>query len=149
MDCTTAHELMLEADPQDLRDGSDSELGRHLATCADCRATARRIDAAETALRRAVSGQRPRRDIARVIATARAEGAHRTALRRRWQRWMPLAAAAGLVALVWIGRRESVRVTAALPEPSGTAAVTVEAPAGRNVAVLETPNPDIVVIWFF
>ena len=59
----------------------------------------------------------------------------------------PLAAAAGL-AVVLVARRE--RVQQSLPPASPIrSGLAVEGPPGRSVAVFQTDNPDIVVIWFF
>jgi len=74
----------------------------------------------------------------------------RRAQRRRWAwRVAPLAAAA-VLAVALIARREQVQQTpppaSAPPIRSGLA---VEGPPGRSVAVFQTDNPDIVVIWFF
>jgi len=74
----------------------------------------------------------------------------RRAWRRRWAwRVAPLAAAA-VLAVALIARREQVQQTpppaSAPPIRSGLA---VEGPPGRSVAVFQTDNPDIVVIWFF
>lgn len=148
MDCRAVRDSLLDADLADLRGARESDVSRHLAGCADCRAAATRILEAEGALLRALQTPEPRRPIESVLAAARAEAGRRTMRRRAWRRWAPLAAAAGLGALVWIARREPP-----LPAPAQdtrpTPTVTVEAPAGRNVAVLETGNPNIVVIWFF
>jgi hypothetical protein len=72
--------------------------------------------------------------------------------RRPWARSDRLAAAllaAAAVALVFLrppsgpSRHPPATVAARPTEPD------VEAPAGRNVAVLSTDNPDITVLWIF
>jgi len=60
---------------------------------------------------------------------------------------VPLAAAAGLAGLILTRRHPIELVPPASPTPSPRIAVT--APPGRSVAVLQTDNPDVVVIWFF
>jgi len=77
----------------------------------------------------------------------------RRAQRRRWVwRVAPLAAAA-VLAVVLIARREQVPQSlppASAPSiRSGRSGLAVEGPPGRSVAVFQTDNPDIVVIWFF
>jgi hypothetical protein len=66
-------------------------------------------------------------------------------------RWAaPLAAAAG-VATVLLTRRGPGSI-AETPRPRAETmprGVTVTAPPGRNVAVMETDNPNVVIIWFF
>jgi len=64
------------------------------------------------------------------------------------RRWAALAAAAVIAALLLLpGERTPYEAppitvrTARLP--------TVEASAGQSVAVMETSNPDITVLWFF
>lgn len=149
MDCRAVRDALLEADLAELRGERESDLSRHLAGCADCRAAATRILQAEGALLHALQAPEARRPIESVVAAARAEAARRAMRRRAWRRWVPLAAAAGLGALVWINRRDPPRLPPPPRDSGPTATVTVEAPPGRNVAVLKTGNPDIVVIWFF
>jgi len=149
MDCRAVRDALLEADLAELRGAGDSTLSRHLAACSACRAAAARILEDQAALLAALQAPAPRREIAWAIGAARAEAGRRSARRRAWQRWVPLAAAAGLGAIIWIARREPQHPSAARVEPISPPGLMVEAPAGRNVAVLETGNPDIVVIWFF
>ncbi len=145
LDCAAARALLLEAEPAELESASDSELATHLAGCARCRAVARVIVAAERELGRALASATPRESTQEAARTAA-----RRASRRRWAwRAAPLAAAA-VLAGVLLGRREDIRQAAPPPglSPAGST-IAVEAPAGRNVAVFRTANPDIVVIWFF
>lgn len=148
MDCRAVRDALLEADLAELRGEGESDVSRHLAGCADCRAAATRILQAEGALLRALQAPEPRRPIETVLAAARAEAGRRAMRRRTWRRWTPLAAAAGLGAILWIARREPP-LPAPAPDMRPTPTVTVEAPPGRNVAVLETGNANIVVFWFF
>lgn len=143
MACRAVRDALLEADLAELRGERESDVSRHLAGCADCRAAATRILQAEGALL-----HEPRRPIEAVLAAARAEAGRRAMRRRAWRRLTPLAAAAGLGALLWVARREPP-LPAPAPDTRPTPTVTVEAPAGRNVAVLETGNANIVVFWFF
>jgi len=144
MTCMEARAALLEADLEELRGTADTPLALHLRDCADCRAAAERVLRVEGALGWRLAALAPRRGIARAPATPR---------RRRPWRWaVPLAAAAGVGALLLVVTRP--------PEPrpvegrpadvaQETGGVSVRAPAGRNVAVFQTDNPDIVVIWFY
>ncbi len=145
MRCAEAREQMLEADRTDLGGATESELSLHLRRCARCRGAADRILEAERELWRALAAATPRRGADEAVRLAR-----RRARRRRWMwRAAPLAAAA-VLAVALIARREEVEQTlppaSAPPIQSGLA---VEGPPGRSVAVFQTDNPDIVVIWFF
>lgn len=143
MTCLEARAALLEADLGELRGTADTSLARHLRDCADCRAGAERILQVEDALGRRLAAHAPRRGIARAPATPR---------RRRPWRWaVPLAAAAGIVALV-VTRLPEPRPEDHRPPDIAThevGGVSVRAPVGRNVAVFQTDNPDIVVIWFY
>ena len=143
MNCLEARAALLEADLEELRGTADTSLALHLRDCADCRAGAERILRVEDALGRRLAALAPRRSIARAPATPR---------RRRPWRWaVPLAAAAGIVALV-VTRPPEPRPEDHRPPDLAThevGGVSVRAPAGRNVAVFQTDNPDIVVIWFY
>jgi hypothetical protein len=146
MTCTEARAAMLDADLDALRGAVGGPLASHLGACADCRAAADRIVRVEGAMGRQLGRLAPRR------GTGRAAG---TVPRRRqpWRWAVPLAAAAGIGALLLVVTRP--------PAPSpverrpadaawrGAGGVSVRAAAGRNVAVFQTDNPDIVVIWFY
>jgi len=136
---------MLEADPTDLSGAADSELSLHLRGCARCRRAANRILEAERELWGALAAATPGRGADEAVGLVR-----RRARRRRWMwRATPLAAAA-VLAVALIARREPVQRSlppaSAPPIRSGLA---VEGPPGRSVAVFQADNPDIVVIWFF
>jgi len=136
---------MLEADPTDLSGAADSELSLHLRGCARCRRAANRILEAERELWGALAAATPGRGADEAVGLVR-----RRARRRRWMwRAAPLAAAA-VLAVALIARREPVQRSlppaSAPPIRSGLA---VEGPPGRSVAVFQADNPDIVVIWFF
>ena len=145
MTCAEAREWMLEADRTDLNGATESELSLHLRECARCRRAANRILEAERELWGALAAATPGRGADEAVGLVR-----RRARRRRWMwRAAPLAAAA-VLAVALIARREQVQQslppTSAPPIRSGLA---VEGPPGRSVAVFQTDNPDIVVIWFF
>jgi len=137
--CSTARELMLEADPLDLLGATQTELSLHVDGCTRCRTAAQRM------LEVALGAATPRRSVNDAVRVAR-----RRAWRRSWLwRASPLAAAA-VLAIVWLGRRAPLQQPASPPiRPAGGSGVAVAAPPGKSVAVFRTDNPDIVVIWFF
>lgn len=148
MNCATALDRMLEAERGELEGGggTDSELSRHLRGCATCRAAAARILDAERALGDALAAMTPRRR----AEDAMAEAAQRAG-RRRWAwRAVPLAAAATLAALLLARREPTVSPLPPLPPaPSAAVGVEVQGPLGRSVAVFQTNDRAVVVIWFF
>ena len=145
MTCVEAQGRMLEADRNDLAGATDSDLSLHLRGCARCRAAADGILEIERELGRALAAAVPRSAAHDAVLTAT-----RRAVRRRWiLRSVPLAAAA-VLAVVLIARRGAVEQT--LPPPTAPpirSGLAVEGPPDRSVAVFQTDNPEIVVIWFF
>lgn len=144
MTCTEARAALLEADLEELRGAADTPVALHLRDCPDCRAAAERIVRVEDAMGRRLGALAPRRGIARApAATPRS--------RRRWRWAVSLVAAAGMVAVV-VTRHPEPPPEDHRPPDTATHAVggvSVRPPAGRNVAVFQTGNPDIVVIWFY
>jgi hypothetical protein len=146
-DCEQARRWMLEADLAELRALERSPVADHLAGCDGCRRRAEAIVAGMAELDHALA------ELARPAAT------RRTALlrfrpARAWRWAAPLALAAGIAA-VMLARRP-----APAEEPPGVTAERIArvlfAPApvaraldGRGVAVLETNDPDVTVVWFY
>ena len=143
MNCQAALDLMLEAEPADLAGKPDSELSRHIQGCAPCRGAAQRILEAEGSLREALAAAAPRRSAAEAVQLA---GQRQMRARRLWP-LVPLAAAAGVAGLILTRRHPMELMLPAAPPPAPRIAVT--APPGRSVAVLQTDNPDVVLIWFY
>ncbi|MDH3496003.1 MAG: hypothetical protein OER21_04510 [Gemmatimonadota bacterium] len=144
MTCDDARQLLLTADLAELTPGGPMPLGAHLAGCADCRALAGRVLAAA----RVVQAERdrpPRRAAGALAEEARRAARARRRARRRWTAVPALAAAAVVVVLLV---RDG---TPPIPIPPRTVETTplVDAPPGRHVAVFETGNPAIVVVWTF
>jgi anti-sigma factor RsiW len=145
MNCPAALDLMLEAEPADLAGITDSELSRHIEGCPPCRAAANRILEAERSLRETLAAAAPRRTTAEVLHLT---GQRRRRTGRLWQLGS-LAAAAGLAGLV-LTRHHAIELVPPPPvSPPPSPRIAVAAPHGRSVAVLQTDNPDVVVIWFF
>ena len=146
MNCDAARERLLEADLAELRGGG--ELALHLQACEHCRRQAQVIVDQYTALRSALEGQAPRLDPA--------DRRWQRPLRRvpAWRRWgvvVPLALAASL-AILAVARRNRPGLEPATSMPavaSAGAGLDVQGPPATTVAVFQTDNPDIVVIWSF
>jgi len=93
-------------------------------------------------------------DVDALLRRANApESKHRTAtvtpIRRRWQRIATAALAASIVGLVVLSDRDEALPGAPYAPRSTLQVPIVEAPAGQNVAVIATDNPDITVLWFY
>lgn len=148
MDCERARSLLLEADVPELLAASESELGRHLRTCAACRRRADAIRQAEGDLAAWLARATPRADESAALARA-ATAARRRPVGRRYAAAGGLAAAAALAGLLLLSRRsgptEEAFITPVVPAPVG---FSVTAPAGRELIVLHTANPKIVVVWY-
>jgi predicted anti-sigma-YlaC factor YlaD len=155
MNCTDARDLLLEADLMELSGEVDTDLSRHIRACAGCRAAAELIAAEQQTLARALSGAAPRTGVEEAVRRAGSEAHTRDRVLpfrpRRWWAFAPLAAAAALVAILFTQNGgqlpgEPIDLAAgrdAVPVP------TVEASSSQNVAVFDTENPDIVVVWIF
>lgn len=148
MNCTEARAALLEADPMELRGEAETAVSLHLRECAACRAAADAILATEAAAGRWIETRAPRRGAADVVARGRSAAQRRR--RARWGWLVPLAAAAGIVTLIVTqpGPHPPGGDVGVVPEPAA-GRIAVEAPAGRNVAVFETADPNIVIIWLF
>jgi predicted anti-sigma-YlaC factor YlaD len=147
VDCDRARALLLEADLADLLPGSGTELARHLGACAACRREADRILLAEHHLAAWLEEARPLGDADRAVARARA-AARRRAVGRRVGTFGGLAVAAALVAVLLLPRRSAPPGPPVLPPLQPATGFSVTAPPGREVIVLHTANPKIVVVWF-
>lgn len=142
MTCGEWTELMLEADPSELAGRGESPLARHIAGCAACRRKAALLLRSADLLDRSLA-----RDTLRPAAAR--PGPRR--LRRALLVALPLAAAAMLVLILRLRIVPGGRDVAAAV-PSGLAAVPVPAvtpPPGSSAAVIQTDNPDIVIVWLY
>lgn len=147
MDCAAARRAMLEAETAELVVGSGSELGRHLASCAACRAAAAGILAAEREMGEWLAAARPRGEAADAVARAAAT-AHRRARFRRLGAASSLLAAAAVAAILVLPRGRlpaAARIGAVTPESRG---FSVTAAPGSNLVVMHTSNPKIIVVWY-
>lgn len=148
MTCATIRDKLLEAELGELRGHGDSPVSRHVRTCPACRELADRVVYGERALAMALAELRPRVDGTNTGAALTRSPRH---ARRFSAVWASVAVAAGITAILFARSGRGPAPTNPVPEPrrGQVALPIVEAPAGRNVAVLNTGNPDIVVVWFF
>ena len=155
MNCTEARDRLLEADLAELDGEVETDLSRHLQGCAGCRTVAERLAAQERTLAAALDAVQPRVGVEEALARAEAESASRGRvltfpLRKAWG-LVPLAAAAAVAGVLVTHNGgqlpgEPIDVAALVQEAP---VPTVEASTGQNVAVFNTENPDIVVVWIF
>ena len=151
MNCWDARELLLEADPAELKCTVPSEIVEHLEACDNCHALAARILQAESALGTELAGVQPRTplDAALQSASLRAATVRR---KRRWWAALSATAAAGVAGLLLFGRGgPDLPGRMWQPQPWVAASgIDVEAPLGKDVVVFDIEDrPDLVVVWFF
>jgi len=150
MKCSTATDLMLETDPRELAGEGESELVFHLMTCDRCRAIADRLLSGQLSLARELEAVSPQRGVKEALRAAEQKALAVGRKKTRWQIGAPLAAAAGLVALVLLGDGsnaidETVQARVPVPLPG----LEVTGPPGKDIAVFQVADrPDIVVVWF-
>ena len=150
MKCDEAYPLLLEADPTELRGETDSPLSEHVRSCIRCRTMAQRIGQEEERLRTLLATVRPR--VSADEAGKRAAWEARLRRRRRvWYGLAPVATAAGIAGILLVS--SGGPTPGPIGEPTTTAPQAlppvVEAASSQNVAVFETENPSIVVVWAF
>ncbi len=161
MDCELILEMILEADPAALEDAlaGSGDHSEHLADCPDCAAAARAVLGVHATLQEEFATMRPVVPSEVAIRAAGVEAARRKeAGRRGWSRALvPLGAAAAVAGLLairsgWIAPGDGMEGSVFRPEVMANAGVPgaeVTAPEGTNVAVFRTPDPEIVVYWFY
>ena len=153
-DCARALEYLLDAEPDELSGRSDTEVGRHVRECDRCRAASQKVLDSTARLDAALAVVPDDFDFAAILRRAKSpESKRHTAtvgpIRRRWGGIATVALAASIVGLLVLSDRDDP-----LPGTAVTARVTVQLPivdaaADQDVAVIETDNPDITVLWFF
>ncbi len=147
MDCTLARQAMLEADLPELSPGPTSDLSRHLETCEACRRAAAEILRAERSTAEWLAAVRPRTSDAEAVARAASAARRRSAARSVAWRAAPVLAAAAVAALLLIPHERPLPMAVATPTAPAPG-FSVTAPPGRDVVVLHTQNPKIVVVWY-
>jgi hypothetical protein len=156
MKCADARRALLEAELDALEGVGDGPLARHVRECPGCSSVARAILEGEAALSEALRSAAPRVDPQKVLDLA---GEAERAVPRRgvqelrtWRRparalaFLPLAAAAAATAF-FLGRPPSLPGPPYAPPAAAGGGLDVQAPGGNAVAVLQTNNPEITVLW--
>jgi anti-sigma factor RsiW len=156
MNCRSARDAIREADVAELEAPGDTELGRHLAVCPDCRAAAAAVLDGTAALRAALDemvASAPRRSVDSALAELRRPRTRLPSLPRPLPRLAPWAvAAAAVLAASLLTRtppappamdRPSLSLAAAAPPP------VVEDAGGADIAVFDTRDPGITVVWIY
>jgi predicted anti-sigma-YlaC factor YlaD len=146
MNCSTAREWMLEADPAELDAGPEGSLAGHLRQCTECRAAADRLLSGMAVLDRELAVA-PARPVEAALARLRH---HRPLPPPRVVPWAAAAAAILAAVLVfgpWHERAplSDFKPVAGLPSP----APVVEDAGGASVAMFATTNPRITVVWLY
>lgn len=158
MKCNEARAAILGADPSVLEGIGGDPLALHLRTCLPCASRARAILEGEGALLRGLTAVAPALDPDEILAAADARGweGEPPLQRGRW-RWighrkglttlLPLAAAAAAAA-VFLAQPPALPGPAFTP-PVGNGGLDVQPQGGNGLAVLETNDPAITVLWLF
>ncbi len=147
MNCHDARLALLDADPAELHGESASALTHHLSQCGDCRVLSETLLAAQRGAARWMAERTPRRRLAALPSRRAATAGQRP--RRRWPVLVAAAAAIAALIVTWPGDGPPAPTRGLGAPPPTISRIAVEAPAGRDVAVFETRDPDIVIIWFF
>jgi len=147
---------LLRADVDELRGGGSSELAGHILDCERCGALARSIlsgyETLDDTLDPAVDVQGRS-----IVALGRALAARGDRHRPRWALPMPPAWAAATAAAASIAAALALVLPAPLdpalepawqPPTTWASPPVVSAPQ-HNVAVIQTGNPDITIIWLY
>ncbi len=146
--CPDRLEALLEAEPAELRGIGENEVARHVRDCTGCAQEAERILQRTAELDHALSAHAGVLDADALIDAALA-GVGTKPRQHRWSWVTGMAAAAALVGLLLVPRGgPTIEQATSLDLPMAMLP-TVEAAPGQNVAVIQTGNPDITVLWFF
>ncbi len=131
----------------------NSPLGRHVRECPRCQAVAAQLREGQEELALALGALQPRASASEAIDATLAK--RRKTLRKRaaWRWAAPLAAAAALAGVFFVGTPKGDRAGnggfAVAPLAPLEERPIVEAPPDRNIMILSTENRSITVIWFY
>ena len=147
--CADFRSLLLEAGPLELDGVGPSPVAAHVRVCDSCRGLAARVRAETAALDAYLTHDPPALDVDTILIRAAAGARPKAPIPLRVpRRWTALAVAAAIAALLLLPGERLPPETPLRPVQT-VQLPTVEASAEHTVAVLETSNPDITVLWFF
>lgn len=127
MICTAARDAMMIAEPRELSGAGDSELARHIASCAECKQVAFALDGGLQGFARLVA----RRSARRIAAVAA----------------LPIAAAILVIVAVAPQSRTRRRPAVLLQSLPPASVVSVDVAPGQRAAVLKTADPSVTLVW--
>jgi anti-sigma factor RsiW len=149
IECKTALERLLEADPAELSGHGDSELVVHLRECERCTAVAARLLDGQEELAGALSELGPRTRVEEALSGSRARRRRVARRRNAWRVAAPLAAAAAVTAVFLVGSPNGRMPGEIVPGPAPRIEPVVEMAVAQNVMVFETEDQSARVIWFY
>lgn len=156
MKCIEVRLALLEGELATLTEEGEGPVAEHLRGCPGCQARAEAILQGEALLASELEKGVPRTDLDRIMEMAEMGEEGVLPFPARALRWatggprvalLPVAAAAA-VAILFLGKPPALSGPDFTHEPVSPG-LAVEAPEGHSVAVLETGNPNIKVVWLF
>jgi len=155
-ECGSVRRLILEAETDELRGIGSGVVAAHIRGCPSCARLATRILEETAALNEYLTAEA---DAEAVDVVLRRAGIANTGSavtpsrsRRAWARpsaWGALAAAASITLLLVARERPPTSAPTAVALAVEEAPPLVQSSSERTVAVMQTDNPDITVLWFF
>jgi len=152
MTCRDVRILLLEAEADELRGMGTSPVADHIRGCAPCAAAAGDILRATEALDGYLSDAPHGVDLDALVDGMVRDRSRRVTPIRRWRPavWASVAMAAAAAAVIFVARQPIADGDPEITHAVATALPTLVASSGAaTVAVIETDNPDITVLWFF
>jgi predicted anti-sigma-YlaC factor YlaD len=159
MNCEVARQALLEADPDALSASGNGALADHLRTCPKCARMAALLNEGHTQLAAHLDEDMVNPPAALVDEVLQRSRAPSEVAKERRERLFsvgrralaPLLAAAAIAGLMlWSNEPLPSPRSVATPDQTAPAATPrIEAPAGKSVAVIQTRNPSITVVWLF
>ncbi len=140
MNCQPWLDQMLEAEPEELRGRGESPLAGHIRSCEACRTRAALLVRSAELLDRSLAAEAASPPLPR-----RSRLHHYGAIRVV----LPLAAAAVLALVFFAPDRRRMPIPAASVAEAPPAVPSVTPPPGHSAAVMQTGNPDIVIVWLY
>ncbi len=151
MNCESACERMLDADPEELEARGDSGLDVHIQSCGRCQAVAAELLAGHEMLAARILSVELDRGVEAVLPAVRRAATRRIRRRRLTRFALPAAIAAALVLLAIRDRAPSTPLVDPPAQLAGQppAQPSVRLAPNTNALVLQTNNPKITVVWFY